>query len=125
LEVTCVNDPSLFASGLTANYIVSAINGQNLRGMAYFKQVEHLNSTKRPFTLTFVKKTKEHIAYAEMLGKLVEPGDDEVKSAFYDLINGSEFAIELGESDDQAAKIAELLDDPERLTCVLQKTRVH
>jgi len=125
LEVTEVKDKSLFASGLDVNYIVSAINGQNLRGMAYFKQVEHLNSTKRPFTLTFVKKTVEHVAYAEMLSKLVEPGDNEIKSAFYNLVNGSEFAKELDESEDKAATIAKLLDDSERLTCVLQKTRVH
>jgi len=125
LEVTAVNDKSLFASGLTQNYIVSAINGQNLRGMAYYKQVDHLNKTKKPFTLTFVKTTEKYIAYAETLQKLVEPGDNAIKAAFYNLVNGSEFAKELDESEDKAGAIAGLLEDQERLTGVLQKTRVH
>lgn len=125
LEVTAVNDESLFESGLTRNYIVSAINGQNMRGVNYFKQVEHLHNTKRPFTLTFLRKTEvNQIAHSGILGKLLAEGDNAVKAAFYDLVEGHEFAKELDESQDKAATIAELLADQSRLIAVLQNSSI-
>jgi len=123
LEVTAVNDQALFASGLTENSILSAINGQNLRGMAYYKQLEHLNSTERPYTLTFLKKIDgQKIAFPRIIQELLADGDNEVKSAAYDLVKGSKFARELDESKDKAAVIAEMLANRQRLMDVLENT---
>jgi len=125
LEVTAVNDESLFESGLTRNYIVSAINGQNMRGVNYFKQVEHLHNTKRPFTLTFLRNTEvNQIAHSGILEKLLAEGDNAVKAAFYDLVEGHEFAKELDESHDKATTIADLLADQSRLIALLQNTSI-
>jgi len=124
LEVTAVNDQSLFASGLTTNYILSAINGQSLRGMAYYKQLEHLNRTMRPYTLTFLKKIdKQNVAFPRILEELLAEGDNAFKSAAYELVKGSEFEIELSKSEDKNATIGELLCNRYRLMDVLENTK--
>merc|ERR1719320_2222402 len=115
LEVTAVNDQSLVASGLTNNYILSALNGQNLRGMAYYKQLEHLTRTERPYTLTFLKKIDEqNIAFPRILEELLADGDNAVKSAAYELVKGTDFARELSKSEDKTATIAKLLSNRRR-----------
>jgi len=124
LEVTAVNDQTLFASGLTTNYILSAINGQSLRGMAYYKQLEHLNRTMRPYTLTFLKKIdNKNIAFPRILEELLAEGDNAFKSAAYELVQGSEFAIELSKSEDKATTIGKLLCNRYRLMDVLENTK--
>jgi len=125
LVVKMISDESLLASGLTVECVVSAINGMNIRGMSYTKQVSMFESTKKPFRITFLKrKTGQGTAFPGILKELVADGDNAVKSAFYELVKGTEFGIQLDKSEDKKAAITELLSNQRRLTALLQNTKI-
>lgn len=125
LVVIGITDDGLLASGLTTGCVIKAINGKNLRGLTYSKQVDMFESTKKPYTITFLKKrSARKTAFPGILKKLVSNEDNAVKSAFYDLVAGTAFGIELERSDDKTATITELLSNQLRLTAVLQNTTV-
>jgi len=126
LVVQMISEKSLLATGLTADCVISALNGTNLRGLTYSEQVGMLESTKRPFTITFLKKKSAlRTAFPGILKELVADGDNAVKSAFYDLVKGTPFGIELDKSENKTAAISELLSNPRRLTALLQNTIIQ
>jgi len=126
LVVQMISEKSLLATGLTVDCVVSALNGTNLRGLSYSEQVGMLESTKRPFTITFLKKKSAlRTAFPEILKELVADGDNAVKSAFYDLVKGTPFGVELDKSENKTAAISELLSNPLRLTALLQNTIIQ
>jgi len=125
LVVIGITENSLLASGLTNGCVIKAINGINLRGLPYSKQVGMFQSTKKPYTITFIKKRlARKTAFPEILRQLVSNEDNAVKSAFYDLVDGTAFGIELDKSENKTATITELLSNQVRLTAVLQNTKV-
>jgi len=126
LVVKTITEESLIASGLTPDCVVSAINGTNIRGMPYTKQIGLFESTKKPFKITFLRrKAAYRTAFPGILKELVSDGDNEVKSTFYELVKGTQFGIELDESEDKTATITELLSNQRRLTALLQNTRIQ
>jgi len=126
LIVRMINDDSLRADGLTVDCVVSAINGMNMRGLTYTKQVGLFADTPKPFIITFLKKkSPDRTAFPGILNELVADGDNAVKTAFYELVKGTPFGLELDKSDNKAAAIAELLSNQRRLTAVLQNTIVQ
>jgi len=126
LVVVGITEDSLLASGLTTGCIIKAINGMNLRGLTYTQQVGMFQSTKKPYTITFIKKkSARETAFPGILKKLVSNEDNAVKSAFYDIVKGTQFGIELDESENKVATITELLSNKLRLTAVLQNTTVE
>jgi len=125
LVVQIINDDSLRASGLTVDCVVKAINGINLRGLTYSKQIGMLKETMKPFTITFLKKKfVEQIVFPSILKKLVANGENSVKSSFYDLVKGTTFGIELRKSENKNLIITELLSNQQRLRAVLQNTLI-
>jgi len=121
LTVQVISDDSLLAAGLTPGCVVKAINGMNLRGLMYNKQIGMLTNTKKPFTITFLKKTfVERIAFPSILKKLVADEENSVKSTFYELVCGTQFGIELNKSKNKTAVISELLSNQQRLRAVLK-----
>lgn len=126
LIVKAITDNDLHATGLTVGFIVSAINRKSLRGMKYSQQVKQICSTKKPFSLTFIKKDSENpAAYPRILEQLLADGDNAVKSAFYELVEGTTFGKELEDSEDKAATIGELMANHRRLAALLQNTRIQ
>jgi len=125
LVVQIINDDSLRASGLTVDCVVKAINGINLRGLTYSKQIGMLKETMKPFTITFLKKKfVEQIVFPSILKKLVANGENSVKSSFYDLVKGTTFGNELSKSENKNVIITELLSNQQRLKAVLQNTLI-
>jgi len=125
LVVTHIYDDDLHAKDVTVDCIVSAINGTNLRGLTYKKQLDFLSGTKKPFTLTFIKENPDgHAAYPRILEELVANDDNAVKSVFYDLVKGSPFGKELDESANKTTTIAELLSNQQRLATLLYSTGI-
>jgi len=125
LVVRMISDESVLATGLTVDCVVSAINGINLRGLTYDQQVGMFKSTEKPYTITFLKrKSNRQTAFPGILKALVAEGDNAVKSAFYDLVKGTNFGTELDKSKNQTATITELLSNQGRLTAVLQNTTI-
>jgi len=125
LVVIGITDDGLLASGLTTGCVIKAINGINLRGLTYSRQVGMFESTKKPYAITFLKKrSARKTAFPGILKKLVSNEDNAVKSAFYDLVAGTAFGIELEKSENKTATITELLSNQVRLTAVLQNTTV-
>jgi len=131
LLVKEITDNDLFKRGLVERCVISAINGKRIRGMSYDKQVWYITKTKRPYTLTFTgpkylkKKAVQTTTYPGILKKLVADGENDVKSAFNDLIRGTTFRKELESTDDKASLIGELLSNQRRLTAVLQNVGVQ
>jgi len=126
LIVRMINDESLRDAGLTVDCVVSAINGLKMRGLTYTKQVGLFSSTPKPFTITFIKKRfNDQTAFPGILKELVSDGDNAVKTAFYELVKGTPFGMELDKSENKAAAIAELLSNQRRLTAVLHNTIVQ
>jgi len=126
LTVTHISDEDLHVTGLTVDFTVSAINGISLRGKTYQEQVDHLSKTKKPFTLTFLKKKNvKQAAYPRILEQLVADDENAVKSAFFELVQGTAFGKELDESENKTATIAELLANQRRLNALLQNTRIQ
>jgi len=126
LVVQVINDDSLRASGLTADCVIKAINGMNLRGLTYSKQIGMLSSTKKPFTITFLKKTfVKRMAFPSILKKVVADEENSVKSMFYELVNGTPFGIALNKSKNKTAVINELLSNQQRLRAVLQNSLIQ
>jgi len=129
LLVKRITDIDLYATGLAPKCVLVAINGIQIRGMSYDKQVGYLYNTKKPYTLTFCgakylfKKTVSPIE--GILKELVTDGDNPVKSAFGDLLKGTEFQKELEKADDKGQMIGDLLSSHRRLTSVLEKVGVQ
>jgi len=123
LVVKLISDASVLRTGLSVGCVVSALNGINLRGMTYDEQIGMFSSTQKPYTITFLKrKTARRTAFPGLLKELVAEGDNVVKSAFYDLVKGTPFGIELENSENQTATVTELLSNQRRLMAVLQNT---
>jgi len=126
LVVIGITEESLVTAGLTTGCVIKAINGINLRGLTYSDQVGMFENTKKPYTVTFIKKKAvPRTAFPGILKKLVSEEDNAVKSAFYDLCKGTQFGIELDKSENKTATITELLSNKLRLTAVLQNTTVE
>jgi len=126
LVVIGITEDSLLAAGLTTDCVIKAINGINLRGLTYSQQVGMFESTKKPWTITFIKKRPvRRTAFPGILKQLVSNEDNAVKSAFYDLVKRTPFGIELDKSQDKMATITELLSNKLKLTAVLQNTSVE
>jgi len=126
LVVKMITERSLIASGLTPECVVTAINGENIRGMPYSKQIGLFESTKKPYKITFLRrKSAQRTAFPGILKELVSEGDNEVKSTFYALVKGTQFGIELDKSEDKTATITELLSNQRRLTALLQNTQIQ
>jgi len=126
LVVKMITERSLIASGLTPECVVTAINGENIRGMPYSKQIGLFKSTKKPFKITFLRRqSAQRTAFPGILKELVSEGDNEVKSTFYALVKGTQFGIELDKSEDKTATITDLLSNQRRLTALLQNTRIQ
>jgi len=129
LFVKRITDTDLYKSGLVPRCIVLAINGIQMRGLSYDKQVGYLNSTKKPYTLTFCgpkylfKKTVAPCT--AMLKELVTDGDNKVKVAFNDLLKGTEFSKALEKCDDKVTMIGDLLSSHRKLTQLLEKVGVQ
>lgn len=125
LYVKRITDSDLYATGLVEKCIVVAINGIQIRGMPYDKQVGYINTTKKPYTLTFrgpkYLKKKAVAPCTGILKELVTDGDNAVKSAFDDLLKGTAFRKELEECDDKVTMIGDLLSNHRKLSAVLQK----
>jgi len=126
LIVKMITEKSLLASGLTTDCVVSAINGTIIRGMTYSKQIGLFESTKKPYKITFLKReAAQRTAFPGILRELVSEGDNEVKSTFYALVEGTQFGIELDKSENKTATITELLSNQRRLTALLQNTKIQ
>jgi len=125
LLLRSISDESLLATGLTVGCVISTINGINLRGLPYDYQLGILLSTKKPYTLTFLnRKSDWRTAFPGILKELVVDGDNLVKFAFYELVKGTPFGIELAKSEKKTEKIRELLSNHRKLKAVLQKTTI-
>jgi len=131
LLVTNISDDDLSAAGLHVNCIVTEINGKRLCGMMYSDQLAMLQSTKKPYILTFTgqnflkhKADTKH-GYISIMKELVADGDNAVKSAFKDLVEGTPFEEELNKSQDKKATIQKLLSNQRRLMALLQNFTVQ
>jgi len=123
LFVKKIQDEDLFASGLTEGCVILTINGINMRGLTYSEQVDMFTNTEKPFTITFLKKKSAlQTDFPGILKELVSDEDNLVKSAFYDLVKGTPFGIELEKSKNKTVTITELLSSQRKLTAVLQNT---
>lgn len=126
LFVKKIKDQDLVASGLTEGCVLLTINDKNLRGLTYSEQVGMFSKTEKPFTIAFLKKKSNLLTtFPGILKELFTDGDNAVKSAFYDLVKGTPFGIELDKSEDKIVTITELLSNQRRLTAVLQNTIIQ
>jgi len=131
LLVSKITDESLFAAGLQINCVVREINGIVMTGMNYSKQVSLLISTPKPYRLTFtgkkylLNKPEAWLGYSHILKELVTDSDNSVKSAFNDLIAGTEFEEELNSSTTKTATIHKLLTNQRRLIALLRNCTTY
>jgi len=131
LLVNMITDDALIAAGLQVNCVLREINGTVLSGMVYSKQLSLLRSTPKPYVLTFTgnkylkRKPEAKCGYFSIFKELVTDGDNSVKSAFNDLIAGTQFQKELDSSTDKKATIQELLSNQGRLIALLRDFTVH
>jgi len=131
LIINNIKDQDLIAAGLVVNCAVKAINDIQLIGMVYSDQLRLLQTTQKPYILTFTGKNflrnqvKQKQGYTSILKELVADGDNSVKNAFYELVKGTPFERELLSSDDQVTTITELLGNQRRLLAFLQNLKVQ
>jgi len=131
LIVTKIDDKDLIAAGLEVKYKVKAINDIVLIGMVYSDQVELLQTTPKPYTLTFTgknflkQKAVPTHAYYSILKELVAEEANSVKKAFKQLVKGTPFEGELENSDDETATITALLSNHRRLMALLQNFTIQ
>jgi len=132
LVVSKIKDSELFDKGLVENCILRSVNDVHLEGMVYTKQINILNTTKKPFMITFTgqnflkKKTTTAPLYTSILSELTAKGDNEIKSAFFTLIKGTPLEAQLADSGDNSTKIIEdLLSNQRRILTLLQSVTVQ
>jgi len=131
LVVTSIRDKELNASGLRVNCVVTAINNQSLAGMRYTQQLGLLIKTAKPYTLTFTgenylrHKPEPKHSYDSILKELTADGDNSVKRAFHELVEGTPFEEELKDSTDKSGTIEKLLSNQRRLMALLQKSDIQ
>jgi len=131
LHVSKITDESLFAAGLQINCVLREINGIVMTGMNYSKQLSLLISTPKPYRLTFtgkkylLNKPEAWFGYFPILKELVTDSDNSVKSAFNDLIAGTQFEEELNSSTTKTATIHMLLTNQRRLIALLRNCTTH
>jgi len=130
LVVTSIMDHDLVAAGLVLNCIITAINDIQFEGMGFSEQLNLLMATPKPFTLTFMGykiredgNQKEY--YSSILKELVANEENSVKNAFYELVRGTPFEVELESSHDKVATITNLLGDQRRLLSLLHNFQVQ
>jgi len=131
LVVTNISDKDLTAAGLKVNCVVTAINDKSLDGMRYTQQLDLLIKTTKPYTLTFVgenflrhKPVPRH-SYDSILKELTADGENSVKRAFHELVEGTPFEKELEDSIDKTGTIEKLLSNQRRLMALLQKSEIQ
>jgi len=130
LTVSDIMDDSLHCFGLKVNCVLCAINDIDLQGKGYSEQFELLQSTPKPFVVTFsgknflLKKNIPDHGYNSILKELVADEENAVKRAFNDLIKGTPFENELKTSNDQTATITALLTNQRRLLALLQNFEI-
>jgi hypothetical protein len=131
LVVAKIYDEDHIKGGLHVNCVMRAINDIPLVGMVYSEQIELLKNTPKPYIITFTgknllkKKSIPTHAYFSIFKELVADGENPVKTAFNELVKGSQFEKELKSSDDQVATITALLSDQRRLMALLQNLPVQ
>lgn len=131
LIVTSITDEDLIKAGLVPKCVLRAINDTALVGMVYSDQIELLQNTPKPYTITFTgknllkKKGAPTHAYVSILKELVADGENAVKSAFHELVKGTPFESDLKSSNDQVATITELLADQRKLLALLKNLPVQ
>jgi len=131
LVVTNISDKELNASGLKVNCVVTAINNKSLAGMRYTQQLDLLIKTAKPYTLTFTgenylrHKPEPKHSYDSILKELTADGDNSVKRAFHELVEGTPFEEELKDSTDKSGTIEKLLSNQRRLMALLQKADIQ
>jgi len=130
LLVTSIMDHDLVAAGLVLNCTIAAINDIQLAGMGFSEQLNLLMATPKPFTLTFmgykIREDGNHSEnYTSILKELVADEENSVKNAFYELVRGTPFEVELESSDDKVATITNLLGDQRRLLSLLHNFEVQ
>jgi len=131
LVVININDKELNASGLKVNCVVTAINNKSLAGMRYTQQLDLLIKTAKPYTLTFTgenylrHKPEPKHSYDSILKELTADGDNSVKRAFHELVEGTPFEEELNDSTDKSGTIEKLLSNQRRLMALLQKSDIQ
>jgi len=123
LVVARIDDESLLKTALSIGCVVWAVNGIKIRGLPYSQQFDSFRNTKKPFRATFLKRKYEQpTAFPGILEELIADENNIVKSAFYDIVKGTEFGSELEKSENKTATIKELLTNQQRLTTVLLNT---
>jgi len=131
LVVTNISDQDLTAAGLKVNCVVTAINDKSLAGMRYNEQLDLLKKTQKPYVLTFTgenylrhKPAPKH-SYDSILKELTADGDNSVKRAFEELVEGTPLENELKDSTDRTGTIEKLLSNQDRLMALLQKSDIQ
>jgi hypothetical protein len=131
LVVTNISDQDLTAAGLKVNCVVTAINDRSLAGMSYNEQLDLLKKTPKPYMLTFTgenylrHKPEPKHSYDSILKELTADGENSVKRAFHELVEGTPFANELKDSTDKTETIEKLLSNQSRLMGLLQKSDIQ
>jgi len=131
LMVTKILDEDLAKAGLFEDCVLREINDTALVGMVFSDQIELLQNTPKPFTITFTgknfvkKKGAPTNAYFSILKELVSDEENAVKKAFHELVKGTPFEKELQDSVNQVATIEALLADQRRLMALLQNLPVQ
>jgi len=129
LVVKTIVDEDLIKAGLTLYSTLASINDTPLRGLTYQKQIDLLQETKKPFTLTFTgpkylqKRTLKENPHFEILQELVAEDENQVRAAFCSIVQGT-FRNVLDSSDNPVGDISELLASERRLTAMLRKIKV-
>jgi len=130
LVVTSIMDHDLVAAGLVLNCIITAINDIQFEGMGFSEQLNLLMATPKPFTLTFMgykirEDGNQKENYSSILKELVANEENSVKNAFYELVQGTPFEVELESSLDKVATITNLLGNQRRLLSLLHNFQVQ
>jgi len=131
LLVTDISDEYLIAAGLKVNCVIVAINAMSLKDMGYSEQLDLILKTPKPYTLTFKGenflkyKPQPKYCYQSILKEVTVDGDNSVKRAFQDMIEGTPFEKELKASADKLGTIEKLLSNQRKLMRLLQKVNTH
>jgi len=130
LVVTSIMDNDLVAAGLVLNCTITAINDIQFAGMGFSEQLNLLMATPKPYTLTFMgykirEADNQQENYSSILKELVADEENSVKNAFYELVRGTPFEVELQSSHDKISTITNLLGDQRRLLSLLHSFEVQ
>jgi len=131
LTVSDVLDPSLISLGLKSKVELRLLNEIVLPGKGYGEQLGLLQTTPKPFDITFAimgfvnKSSNQEHGYTSILKELVDEEENSVKNAFNILIKGTPFEEELNATDDKISCITALLANQRRLLALIQNCQVN